>query len=421
MSNLLGSALRSVFCALGSGTLEPRAPNTISSRLFASRSVFGLVCASLFMAAPATWGQKPEELVVSASDPDGHGILCRFQNKNILIVDGTPEQMGTAHGRLLREGAKDLTQRVVYGAGIIGTLKKGVWFMDTMAEIERRTGPHLQDRMLRECDALSQAAGMSRREGRYANLFPELFHCSGVAVRGGATADGSVIHARVLDYMTDIGLQRQAVVIVYIPDGLTPWISLSYAGFIGTVTAMNAKGLAIGEMGGRGEGNWDGVPMTFLLRDVMERASSVSEGIELMRNSPRTCEYYYVLSDKLKDMAALACAPGKFEILRPGQQDPRLPPVPDDTVLVSADERAKRLSAKLQESHGRIDVPAMIQIIKRPVAMNSNLHNAIFKPETLEMWVADAGKSTPACDEPYVRVNLAELLRFHETRKAVGK
>ncbi|MDW8036908.1 MAG: non-reducing end alpha-L-arabinofuranosidase family hydrolase, partial [Thermoguttaceae bacterium] len=55
----------------------------------------------------------------------------------------------------------------------------------------------------------------------------------------------------------------------------------------------------------------------------------------------------------------------------------------------------------------------MIQIIKRPVAMASNLHNAIFSPETLEMWVADAGRDTPACDEPYVRVCLPELIQWY--------
>jgi hypothetical protein len=55
----------------------------------------------------------------------------------------------------------------------------------------------------------------------------------------------------------------------------------------------------------------------------------------------------------------------------------------------------------------------MTKIIKRPVAMGSNLHNAIFMPETLELWFADAGKRTPACDEPYARVKVGELIEFY--------
>jgi len=45
--------------------------------------------------------------------------------------------------------------------------------------------------------------------------------------------------------------------------------------------------------------------------------------------------------------------------------------------------------------------------------MSGNLHNAIFLPETLELWFADAGRHTIACDEPYAHVKLGELIEFH--------
>ncbi len=176
----------------------------------------------------------------------------------------------------------------------------------------------LAPRYFDECDALARAAGISTRDGRAANLFPERFHCSGVAVCGKATIDGKVLHARVLDYMRDIRLQDAAVVQVFMPQGRNAWVSQGYAGFIGTVTAMNAKGLAIGEMGGRGEGDWDGMPMSFLLRNVMERASTVEEGLEILRRTPRTCEYYYILSDKSRAMAAVHCDARQMTVLRPG-------------------------------------------------------------------------------------------------------
>ena len=58
----------------------------------------------------------------------------------------------------------------------------------------------------------------------------------------------------------------------------------------------------------------------------------------------------------------------------------------------------------------------MIEIIKRPVAMKSNLHNAVFMPETLDLWFADAGKRTPACDEPYTKVNLNHILDVYRAQ-----
>lgn len=354
----------------------------------------------------------PEPELV-AKDPAGHGVLGRLEGKTILIVHGTPTQMGRAHGTLLAEKARTLTNRVLYGVGGLETIQSGRWFLDLMEEIHRRTGPFIPKRFFEEMDAASQAAGISVRDGRLANLFPERFHCSGVAVRGKASRDGRVYHARVLDYMRDIHLQRAAVVQVFIPHGYNSWMSLGYAGFLGTVTCMNERGLAIGEMGGRGEGHWDGMPMTFLLRDIMERASTVEEALQIFRKTARTCEYYYVLSDKSRNMAAVRATPEELLVLRPGQQHPLLPYVPEDTVFVSGDSRAQVLSQRLQEHYGQIDVERMIQIIKRPVAMASNLHNAIFSPETLEIWVADAGRDTPACDEPYVRVSLPELIQWY--------
>jgi len=355
-----------------------------------------------------------------ARDPAGHGLLCQSQGKTIAMLAGTPEQMGAAHAVLLREKVHKLLERVLYLVGGADTIHSGVWFLDRMDEIHRRTAPHIPPRFLAECDALSKTLGVSQREGRYANLFPERFHCSGVAVRGRASAGGRVLHARVLDYMRDVHLQRAAAVMVFMPEGHHRWISVGYAGFIGTVTAMNEKGLAIGEIGGRGEGDWDGVPMSFLLRDVMERASTVEEALHILRTSPRTCEYYYVISDKSKSLAAVRATPRELLVLRPGEQHPLLPRVPEDTVLMSGGDRATLLSQRLQEHFGKIDVPTMIEIIKRPVAMSSNLHNAIMAPETLDLWVADAGKRTPACDEPYAHFNLAELVAFYQKHRAAG-
>lgn len=362
----------------------------------------------------------PAAIELVARDPAGHGLLCRTGQKTILVVAGTPEQMGTAHGTLLGKQAKRLVERVLYLVGGADSMQSGVWFLDRMAEIERRTLPHTPQRFLAECDALARAAGVATRDGRYANLFPERFHCSGVAMRGKATSDGSVLHARVLDYMRDIHLQDCAAVVVFMPEGRNAWMSLGYAGFVGTVTAMNEKGLAIGEMGGGGVGDWDGVPMSYLLRDVMERASTVEEGLEILRSSPRTCEYYYVLSDKSRAIAGVHADAREMTVLGPGQQHPELPLVPDDTVLISGSDRAKVLSDRLRQNYGRIDVATLIEIIKRPVAMTSNLHNAVFAPETLDMWFADAGRHTVACDEPYAHCNLAGLVEFYRTTTAGG-
>ena len=188
----------------------------------ALRPAVRLILGAAILASVSSAACRAEEadaLRLIARDAGGCGLLCQSQGKTVLFVDGTPEQMGAAHGSLLREKARDLVERVLYLVGGVDTSASGKWFLDRMAEIQRRTLPHIPPRFFAECDALAQAAGVSQRDGRYANLFPERFHCSGVAVRGKATAGGRVLHARVLDYMRDIDLQDAATVTVFMPDG----------------------------------------------------------------------------------------------------------------------------------------------------------------------------------------------------------
>ncbi len=354
---------------------------------------------------------------VAGWDPDGHGVLFHVDGRRVMVVEGTPEQMGRAHARLLERECHYLIERVLYGVGAFDSVAGGEWFFDTMETIQRRTLPYIPPRFLEEIDALAAELNIPQRDARLANLFPERFHCSGVAVRGKATAQGRVIHARVLDYMRDIGLQNASVITVFRPSGYHTWMSVGYAGFVGTVTAMNEKGLAVGEMGGRGEGLWDGTPMSLLLRDVMERADDVEQAVDILRRAKRTCEYYYVLSDRSGAMVGIRATPDEFLVLHPGEQHPLLPVVPEDCILISADRRAEVLSERIRARYGHITVRDMIDIIKRPVAMDSNLHDAIMLPESLDVYAAEAGRYTPACDEPYLHVNLKEVLRWYETAR----
>lgn len=350
-----------------------------------------------------------------------HGMLCLLRGKRVLFVSGSAEQMGAAHGKLMANMVSHVTPKTMCLVGAVYSISKGDWFFERMDEIVRRASPHTPERFLKECLAMGQAAGISGRDALCANFFPELFHCSGAALRNQATSDGRVLHVRVLDYMADINLQKYTALQIFMPEGHYAWMSLGYAGFLGSVTAMNEHGLAMGEIGGGGEGNWDGMPMTFLIRDIMERAKTVSEARTILAATPRSCEYYYVLSDANKDMVGVYATPEKLEFLEAGQQHPELPTVPADSVLISGGERAKLLSQRIQENYGKISPELLMTIIKRPVAMKSNLHNAIFRPETLDMWFADASRKGPACDSPYTLINLREALAFYRQNQANAK
>lgn len=342
----------------------------------------------------------------------GDGRLEDHDGTRVLFLVGSPEAMGRQHGTLLKKEVRQIVDRILYGIGVGSSFEKGRWFFGEIEEAVRRSAPFVDPRHLAEMDALAAAAGVEPEEIRLANFFPELFHCSGFALSGQATQGGKLYHGRVLDYLRGVGLEEHAVVIVSRPDQGHAWVNISYAAFTGSVTAMNDQQLCIGEMGGRGEGAWDGKPMAQLVREVMERCSTLEEALDLMRRTPRTCEYYYVLSDaKTHHAVGIRATPEAFEVVPAGQAHPQLPDPVADTVLLSADLRYHELVKRVQGGFGKFDAPAAIQLMSRPVCMTSNIHSVLFAPDTLDFWVANADSQHVASEARFTAYNLKALLQ----------
>ena len=152
--------------------------------------------------------------------------------------------------------------------------------------------------------------------------------------------------------------------------------------------------------------------MSFLVRGALERCDTLDEVLAYFRDHPRTCEYYYVVSDgNSRTAVGLKATPDILEVVRPGTAHPQLPEPVADAVLMSAGDRYTHLVKRVRSRYGEIDAAALIELIDRPVAMRSNLHNAVFSPEERMLWVANAGRHTPACSEPYARYQWDDLFR----------
>jgi hypothetical protein len=350
----------------------------------------------------------------------GKGRLEMRDGTRVLFLQGTPQEMGEQHGTLLKPEIHDVAEKIVYGIGVGSSFIRGNWFFGEVENAQARITPHIDSRVLAEMDARADASGMSRQESRLANFFPELVHCTGFALLPGSTSDGHVYHGRVLDYLRGVGLEQNAVVIVTQPsDGRNAWVNLSYAGFVGSVTAMNEKGISIGEMGGHGYGQWDGKPMAQLVREVMEKASTLDEAIAIMKAGPRTCEYYYVIADgKSKQAVGIGATPDKFEVVRPGEKHAQLPNPSPNTVLLSAGSRYDTLSLRVKDKLGRFDVDSARDLMSPPVCMNSNIQSVLFVPDTLDFYVANADGKHVASETRFTKYNLKELLKSDPTAQS---
>jgi hypothetical protein len=370
---------------------------------------------ALFASALLTASAHSETKTVARC---GQGFLDEVDGYKVLHLKGTPYEMGYQHGALLRDDirelvrflfdvkAKELQVDLVPGLTVKPDPKA---IIGTIMKIQEEFIP---GRYFEEMRGVADGSGVPYDDITRANFIPELFHCSGFALSGKATKDGTLYHGRILDYGCDWRLQEHAVLIIGEPEGRIPFVNVSYAGFIGSVTGMNARHVAVGEMGGGGIGHWQGTPMALLVRSVLEEADDLDEGIAIFRDRPRTCEYYYVLSDgKTGRAVGMEASWNVFALVQMGEANPKLPEPVEDAVLLSAGDRYKELVRRVKAGHGTFDAEDARHLMDRPVAMKSNLHSVLFEPLSTRLWVANASKDgQPAATQPYQAFQLSELL-----------
>lgn len=349
---------------------------------------------------------------------EGAGWLEKVDGYLVLHLKGTPYEMGVQHGKLLRNHAREnmkflldnKANESVIEAGPVKVTPKSI--LPTIVKIQK---PFVPEKYWEEMRGLADGAGLKVEDVQIANFIPELFHCSGFAVMNSATADGTLYHGRVLDYGVDMKLQDHAVLVIQEPTGGIPFVNVSYAGFIGSVTGMNAEHVSIGEMGGKGLGAWQGTPMSLLVREVLETTHDLDAAVEVFRSHKRTCEYYYVIADgKTNRAVGIEATPEKLLTIGPGESHPRLPKPVHDAVLLSAGTRYDELVKRVAAQKGKLDAESARHLMDRPVAMKSNLHDVLFEPRSTRMWVANASSAgEPAANQEYHAFQLSELLKRH--------
>ncbi len=387
---------------------------------------------------------------------EGKGFLEKVDGQYVLHVSGSSFEMGFQHGKLLKEKIQSNIKKYID--------QKKPELEDRLAQFEQnldRLLAYTPNSYQEEMMGIAEGSGIPYEKILKLNMFPEMFHCSGITASGDATKNGDLYHVRLLDYSIGKEVQNTAVLIVAEPDDKHAFLNVSYAGFIGVVTGMNDKKISVGEIGGQGYGNWKGMPMSFLLRQVLETSSSLELAKKTLEETPRTCEYYYVIADgnSLTSIGVYATE-SQIHFIPPGNSYALLAPhnlpknygldgrndkffvspyrldqtshqlvvydegplhialfhnQPKDTVLLTGytyPERYPVLVERVLASYGSITLSTLQEIIKEPVARPSNLHNAIFHPATLEVWVSHAGKNNePACSQQYYHFSLSELLK----------
>ena len=206
------------------------------------------------------------------------------------------------------------------------------------------------------------------------------------------------------------------LILIQEPEGANAFVNVAYSGMLGSVTGMNNQQIGIGEMGGHGAEKWDGMPMTFLIRECLESAKTLEDVKRIMTDTPRTCQYYYVISDAKADngrgMAyGVAAETDSIGFIGPNESHPQLPRPLEDAVMLSAGNRYQCLVDRAEKQYGNFTPQLALDLMARGVSMTSNMHNALFKPRTFELWVANSTVREPACNRYYRHYNITKLMQ----------
>ena len=211
----------------------------------------------------------------------------------ILTVRGTASERGEAHGRLLGAEVAILVASVRKNLSRDGApnYKKCVDGARTMAAF-------VDPDVVTELKACAAAAKVDADELMLAQLFGDVNRanassCSAFAAFGEATTGGKLLVGRNFDYAGN-GLEGGVPLILQeIPTGEGAghsFVTLGYAGILNGWTAMNTDGLcASNNTLYGGKDSLEGMSTCFMLRHIVEYASTVEQGVELIQKSKRAC------------------------------------------------------------------------------------------------------------------------------------
>jgi hypothetical protein len=369
---------------------------------------------------------KPDRTVehVGRVESVGEGDNCI----TVLYVSGTPYEMGYEHGRLLADQVRATIRDVQAGADkfLPKELRNSKWISrrdedDIIGELLHRAWnmmePYTPKEDLEEMAGLAAGSGVPLDLIHQMHAIPDVGEtsCSGMVAKGSATRDGHVYQLRILDYGANFNLQRRPLITVYRPttDNANQYVTIGWVGFVGAVSGVNEKGVALSEMGfgvPPGGKTLAGTPMPFLLKNVLRYADTADEGAAIIRAVRRTNSYVYFLGDKRDEPIGMVTSAQRCLTDHANESDTlavdgeTLPQFHD---VVYGGHYENKQAQLVQQMRGAFDVAA-IQELARQIAMKSNLQTVIYDLTADRFWVANRKDTIRAADRPYVEFSLAD-------------
>jgi len=340
---------------------------------------------------------------------EGRGRLALRRGWRFLHLEGTPRDMGLQQGRLLAPEIHRLLGTYLGGVRLFRGLARR-----TLLERGRRLEPFIPERYREEMEALAEGAGLAYEDVLLGHTFLEgiqAIACSCYAAWGRATRDGELVFGRNLEFFS-MGVAHLAQVIVFRrPDRGMATLSVSWPGWCGTLTAVNAAGLCIGPLNvNRFQRELVGQPYIVMFRRLAEEAEDCAGAVELLRATRRTYSNNVLIAQTRPTPHAVVAEYTKRIVVvrepRPG----------NDFILSTNHFRKLGRTGELPEGSGYARYPALYRSLERnagridldtdlfgdpQVHLPCSLHCVVAAPARREARIAIG---LPAATAPYRRI-----------------
>ncbi len=368
-------------------------------------------------------------------------------------LGGSPEDIGTQHASLLREGMR-ANEEVVWNGfrDVVPFGPARALLFDAGRVRYRHVDEGFPDARRREIAAESRAFApdpFTSHMPTYSRMVflhalydialsfehSPLLGCTAFGLGPDATVDGHSLFARAFDFEAADIFDRDKVVFIVRESNKIPFASVAWPGFVGVVTGMNAEGVAVAVNGARArEPSTTGMPVAFSLREALAEAHDTSEAVAILSRQAVMVSHIVFVGDARGRFAVVERAPGMPAYVRgsrtaswlsvtnhfegPLKSDPRDLRVRATTTTLERRVRADALVSELAprtasvsravavlRDHGCASGDACPLGDRRSLDAFIATHGVVFDLTSREAWVSQG----PHLSGRFVKVDLARI------------
>ena len=417
-----------------------------------SKRICGITAALMTVSLMAgLWGCGEETALVAHREQRG-----RY---TVVWLHGTPYEMGQQHARLLKQelkaGLKAIDEDFVLKAMFVMADHLG------LVDLARKSS---YPDMLEECRGMAEESkdiGWTEEHCLVLNFGDVVAEqvqygkpkntdiapgCSQVVASGKATADGRLLHARILDWSQIDFIINYPVIFVRRPAGKLGHAVIGFPGNLSPYQGINEAGISVAsnEITPRDNTVTDSTGRSHvqLVGEILARARTLEQARTMARKvNSMSMELIVVADGNAGQAEVFELAPAAMEA-RPMKDGvvyatnhfvgAKTAPLDRDPIKQDSTLRLQRLEQLVQAGgsatlHGKLSPGALVQLMRdrvdpqtkvaskvetfddgKSLATNGALFQLVFDPRALNFWVAAGALPVPA--QPYTGFSLGQLL-----------